>query len=571
MRAVLVVAVFVLGFAAAKASANPTDGAAPTVIQDSPLNNTSGVTVERQGIEGGAEGASWTAIVPPLVAIVLALLFRNVLVALLAGVWLGSFLLSDMSLILSFARLLDTHVIDALADHGHASIVVFSLLLGGMLGLMTQSGGAKGLASWVDTDATTRRRAQLTTWSLGLLIFFDDYANSLLLGSSMRPVTDRIRVSREKLAFLVDATAAPVASLALISSWIGVEVGYIADQFSHLGIEKDAYVTFIETIPFRFYPILMLLFVMWVAIRGRDFGPMLHAERRAEKRGLLLRVGARPASDFHAESVSADTPGRPMNALIPVLVVVLVAAIGIYVDGRAKVVAAGLEPSLRAIVGAASSSSAMLWATGAGCLAALALAVGSGALTFAQSIDAWTNGIRSMVYAILILVLAWSLGAVCRDLQTASFLMGAVGDWLAPAWIPAAVFIMAALVSFATGTSWGTMAILFPLVVPLAQQIAPGRETILLGTISSILAGSVWGDHCSPISDTTILSSMAASCDHMDHVRTQLPYALFIGLVSLLCAELPVAAGWYGPWMGLVVGAVVTIAIFELISRPVVG
>ncbi|MGD8607910.1 MAG: Na+/H+ antiporter NhaC family protein [Myxococcales bacterium] len=504
-------------------------------------------------------------------AIVLALLFRNVLVALLAGVWLGSFLLSDMSLILSFARLLDTHVIDALADHGHASIVVFSLLLGGMLGLMTQSGGAKGLASWVDTDATTRRRAQLTTWSLGLLIFFDDYANSLLLGSSMRPVTDRIRVSREKLAFLVDATAAPVASLALISSWIGVEVGYIADQFSHLGIEKDAYVTFIETIPFRFYPILMLLFVMWVAIRGRDFGPMLHAERRAEKRGLLLRVGARPASDFHAESVSADTPGRPMNALIPVLVVVLVAAIGIYVDGRAKVVAAGLEPSLRAIVGAASSSSAMLWATGAGCLAALALAVGSGALTFAQSIDAWTNGIRSMVYAILILVLAWSLGAVCRDLQTASFLMGAVGDWLAPAWIPAAVFIMAALVSFATGTSWGTMAILFPLVVPLAQQIAPGRETILLGTISSILAGSVWGDHCSPISDTTILSSMAASCDHMDHVRTQLPYALFIGLVSLLCAELPVAAGWYGPWMGLVVGAVVTIAIFELISRPVVG
>ncbi|MGD8824397.1 MAG: Na+/H+ antiporter NhaC family protein [Myxococcales bacterium] len=571
MRAVLVVAVFVLGFAAAKASANPTDGAAPTVIQDSPLNNTSGATVERQGIEGGAEGASWTAIVPPLVAIVLALLFRNVLVALLAGVWLGSFLLSDMSLILSFARLLDTHVIDALADHGHASIVVFSLLLGGMLGLMTQSGGAKGLASWVDTDATTRRRAQLTTWSLGLLIFFDDYANSLLLGSSMRPVTDRIRVSREKLAFLVDATAAPVASLALISSWIGVEVGYIADQFSHLGIEKDAYVTFIETIPFRFYPILMLLFVMWVAIRGRDFGPMLHAERRAEKRGLLLRVGARPASDFHAESVSADTPGRPMNALIPVLVVVLVAAIGIYVDGRAKVVAAGLEPSLRAIVGAASSSSAMLWATGAGCLAALALAVGSGALTFAQSIDAWTNGIRSMVYAILILVLAWSLGAVCRDLQTASFLMGAVGDWLAPAWIPAAVFIMAALVSFATGTSWGTMAILFPLVVPLAQQIAPGRETILLGTISSILAGSVWGDHCSPISDTTILSSMAASCDHMDHVRTQLPYALFIGLVSLLCAELPVAAGWYGPWMGLVVGAVVTIAIFELISRPVVG
>lgn len=563
------VAVLLLGSAAAEASANRSDGAAATVIQDLSLNITTTAGVESQGQPQQERCPAWMSVLPPLLAIVLALLFRNVLVALVLGVWLGSYLLSGMSFVGSFARLLDTHVVNALADRGHASIIVFSLLLGGMLGLMTQSGGAKGLASWVGTDATTRRRAQLTTWFLGLLIFFDDYANSLLLGSSMRPVTDRIRLSREKLAFLVDATAAPVASLALISSWIGVEVGYIADQFSHLGIERDAYVTFIETIPYRFYPILMLLLVLWIAIRGRDFGPMLWAERRAERRGLVSRLGARPASDFHEESVSEDTPGRPMNALIPILVVVLVAAIGIYLDGRTKVVAAGIEPSLRAIVGAASSSSAMLWATGAGCVAALGLAVASGALTFARSIDAWTGGIRSMVYAVLILVLAWSLGSVCRDLDTASFLIGAVGDWIAPAWIPGVVFIMAALVSFATGTSWGTMAILFPLVVPLAHQIAPGSETILLGTISSILAGSVWGDHCSPISDTTILSSMAASCDHMDHVRTQLPYAVFIGVVSLLCAELPVAAGWYGPWVGLVVGAAVTIAVFELVSRPV--
>jgi Na+/H+ antiporter NhaC len=469
----------------------------------------------------------------------------------------------------SFARLLDTHIVNALADRGHASIILFSLLLGGMLGLMTQSGGAKGIASWVGIDGTTRRRAQLTTWLLGLLIFFDDYANSLLLGASMRPVTDRVRLSREKLAFIVDSTAAPVASLALISSWIGVEVGYIGDQFAHLGIQRDAYVTFIETIPFRFYPILMLVLVPWIALRGRDFGPMLYAERRAEQRGLVSREGARPASEFHEGSVPEDAVGRPMNALVPVLIVVFVAAIGIYLDGRSKVIAEGLDPSLRAIVGAASSSSAILWATGAGCIAALALAVGTGSLTFAKSIDAWTGGVRSMVYAVIILILAWSLGAVCRDLDTASFLIGAVGDWMAPAWIPAVVFIMAALVSFATGTSWGTMAILFPLVVPLAHRIAPGQETILLGTVSSILAGSVWGDHCSPISDTTILSSMATSCDHMDHVRTQLPYAIFVGLVSLLCAELPVAAGWYGPWTGLLVGSAVMIAVFELVSRPV--
>jgi Na+/H+ antiporter NhaC len=561
--------VLVLGLTAANARAIPYDGAGATAIQPIPQIITSGAAIEVAGRNATGSLPSWVSVLPPLLAILLALLFRHVLLALVLGVWLGAFLVSGLSPPVSFARLLDTYIVDAIADRVHASILVFSLLLGGMLGVMTQSGGAKGLASLVGTDATNRRRGQLTTWLLGLLVFFDDYANSLLLGSAMRPVTDRLRISREKLAFLVDATAAPVASLALISSWIGVEVGYIGDQLTHLGIERDAYLTFIETIPFRFYPILMLLFVGWLAFRGRDFGPMLRAERRALEEGLVSRPGAQPVANFHEESVPEAVPQRPMNALIPILVLVLVAALGIYVDGRAKVLSAGTELSLRAIVAQASSSAAILWATGAGCLAALTLAVSSGALGFGKSIEAWISGTRSMLSAAMILVLAWSLSAVCRDLGTAEFLIGAVGDWIAPVWIPAMVFVMAALVSFATGTSWGTMAILFPLAVPLAHQTAPGNETILLGTVSSILAGSVWGDHCSPISDTTILSSMASSCDHMDHVRTQLPYALFIGAISLLCAEVPVAAGWYGPWVGLLVGAAVMITAFELLSGRV--
>ena len=556
-------------FGCATASAQSSDGGPTGTIQSIASNTTSAGSAEIDRSDRDYSLPAWTSVLPPLLAIVLALVFRHVLLALIAGVWLGAFLLTDLSPVSSFARLLDTLVVGAVADRGHASILIFTLLLGGMLGLITQSGGAKGLASWVRSDTRSRRRGQLTTWFLGLLIFFDDYANSLLVGSSMRPVTDRLRVSREKLAFLVDATAAPVSSLALISSWIAVEVGYIEDQFVHLGIERDAYVTFIETIPYRFYPLLMLLFVAWVALRGRDFGPMLRAERRAVEDGLLLRPGARPASDFHDEAVPEDIPGRPMNALIPVVVVVLVAGAGIYFDGQAKVLAAGLEPSLRTIVGEASSISALLWASGAGCLAGLAMSLWSGALTLSDSMDAWMSGVRGMLLAVLILVLAWALGGVCRDLHTAEFLIGAVGDWLTPMWIPATVFVLAALVSFATGTSWGTMAILFPLVVPLAHEIAPGSEGILLGTVSSILAGSVWGDHCSPISDTTILSSMATSCDHMDHVRTQLPYCLAVGLVSLLCAEIPVAAGWYGPWAGLMVGAIVMIVAFELVSRPV--
>jgi len=568
MARVLVVVFVCIGCATASAQSN--DGGPAGTIQSIPSNTTSAGSVEIDRSDRDYSLPAWTSVLPPLLAIVLALAFRHVLLALIAGVWLGAFLLTDLSPVSSFARLLDTLVVGAVADRGHASILVFTLLLGGMLGLITQSGGAKGLASWVRSDTGSRRRGQLTTWFLGLLIFFDDYANSLLVGSSMRPVTDRLRVSREKLAFLVDATAAPVSSLALISSWIAVEVGYIEDQFVHLGIERDAYVTFIETIPYRFYPLLMLLFVAWVAFRGRDFGPMLRAERRAVEDGLLLRPGARPASDFHDEAVPEDVPGRPMNALIPVVVVVLVAGAGIYFDGQAKVLAAGLEPSLRTIVGEASSISALLWASGAGCLAGLAMSLWSGALTLSGSIDAWMSGVRGMLLAVLILVLAWALGGVCRDLHTAEFLIGVVGDWLTPMWIPATVFVLAAVVSFATGTSWGTMAILFPLVVPLAHEIAPGSEGILLGTVSSILAGSVWGDHCSPISDTTILSSMATSCDHMDHVRTQLPYCLAVGLVSLLCAEIPVAAGWYGPWTGLAVGAIVMIVVFELVSRPVV-
>lgn len=570
MRFARVLVVVSLCMGGGTAKAQWVDAGVPETIQSIGPNQVAAERADPGENPRDHRTPRWTSILPPLIAIALALAFRHVVLALVLGVWLGSFLLTGPSLFSSFARLLDTHIADAMANRGHVSILIFSMLLGGMLGLITHNGGARGLASWVRGEGS-RRRGQLTTWFLGLVIFFDDYANALLVGSSMRPVTDRLRISREKLAFLVDATAAPVSSLALISSWIAVEVGYIEDQFVHLGIERDAYVTFVETIPYRFYPVLMLVFVAWVAARGRDFGPMLVAERRAVVEGRVLRPGARPASDFHDEAARQDVPGRPMNAIVPVFVVVLVAAVGIYLDGQSKAVSAGLEPSLRTIVGEASSSAALLWASGAGCVAGLVMSLGTRALTLTESMEAWMSGMRGMLLAAVILVLAWALGGVCRDLGTADFLIGAVGDWLTPMWIPATVFVLSGLVSFATGTSWGTMAILFPLVVPLAHEAAPGDAGILLGTVSSILAGSVWGDHCSPISDTTILSSMATSCDHMDHVRTQLPYALWVGGVGLLFAEVPVAAGWYGPWAGLAIGALVMVIGFEWLSRPATG
>lgn len=504
------------------------------------------------------------SLLPPVVAIVVALAFREVLVALFAGVWVGALLIADFDPLAATLRSIDHYAIRAAADEDHAMILVFSLLLGGMVGAMTRGGGAKGLAEWVTRRATSRRSALLSTWGLGILVFFDDYANSLLVGSSMRPVTDRLRISREKLAFLVDATAAPVASIAIVSSWIGVEVGYIADQLSGAGVEADGYLTFLETLSHRFYPWLMLLFGLLVAFSGKDFGPMRTAEARA-RGGKLLRDGARPASDFEEGLGDEGVPPRIMQALVPIVVVIGVALLGMITTGWAACAADEVEPTLRNIFGNANSMKALLWASAAGGVVGVAGAVP--VLGFRDSIHAWVKGLQAMLLACVILVLAWALGAVCKDLETANYVVQAVGPDVPVGLLPTLVFVVAAGVSFATGTSWGTMAILFPLVVPLAVELSgvTGSDPlgpVVLGAIAAILSGAVWGDHCSPISDTTVMSSMATSCDHTDHVRTQLPYALSVGLVSIVLGEIPVGMGWYPASVGLLLGALAIGALF---------
>ena len=509
----------------------------------------------------------WMSLLPPLLAILLALALRHVVLALALGVFAGAFVVHDYDPLAGLLRTVDHYAVGAAGDADHASILIFSLLLGGMIGLITKSGGGLGLAAWVTRKATDARRGQLAAWSLGVVIFFDDYANSLLVGSSMRPITDRLRISREKLAFLVDATAAPVASVALVSSWIGVEIGYIAEQFAERGIEADPYVAFLQTLPYRFYPWLMLAFGLMLVWTRRDFGAMRKAELRARTTGKLFADGATPASDF--DDLDIEAPPRARNALVPIVTVIAAATLGMIATGMAACEAEGIEPTVRAIFGNANSLNALLWASAAGGVAALAMALGTKALRLGDGLEAWLAGMKSMLLACVILVLAWSLGAICKELHTADVVVAAIGDGLRPALLPAVVFVVAALVSFATGTSWGTMAILFPLVVPLADELAPGDMNIVLGAVSSILAGSVWGDHCSPISDTTIMSSMASSCDHTDHVRTQLPYALTVGGVSLLVGELGVGFGLYPAWFGLLLGVVVLAAVVRFVGRVV--
>jgi len=396
----------------------------------------------------------------------------------------------------------------------------------------------------------------MVTWLLGILVFFDDYANTLLVGNTMRPVTDRLKISREKLAYIVDSTAAPISSIALISTWIGYEVSLIGDSLKAIGADPSrAYGIFIESLPYRFYPILALVFGLMIAGSLRDFGPMLKGERRARK-GKTIADRALPLSDFDGAALQPPEgkPRRWINALLPVLVVLGVTFAGLWYTGRGSFAGGDDLPGglqgIGAIFGAGDSFKALLWGSMAGCLAALLLSRAQGILNLAEGITAWLNGIKSMAAAVVILILAWAIAAICLDLNTSGYMVASLSDHLVPGILPAIVFILAALTSFATGTSWGTMGILIPLTVPTAYGVAQAAgldpasaHSILLGAVSSVLAGAIFGDHCSPISDTTILSSMSSGCDHVDHVRTQLPYAIVVGVVGVLVCDIPSGFG----------------------------
>jgi Na+/H+ antiporter NhaC len=529
----------------------------------------------------------WFSILPPLLAITLALTTREVVISLLAGVWLGAFFVVGLDPIAGTLRTIDAFVAPALADPDHAAIVIFSLMLGGMVGLMARSGGTQGIVDAVAPLATSRRRGQLAAYLAGLAIFFDDYANTLIVGNTLRPITDRLRISREKLSYVVDSTAAPVAAIVFVSTWAGYEISLIADGLSAaagqvsgadaaLAMRLEAvspFAVFLSSIPYLFYPILALCMVALIAVTGRDFGPMLNAERRASLGRGLHRPGAMLMVDTSAEMMEPKegAPRRWYNAALPVTSVVVVVLLGLYLDGRASL---GRDGSLTEIFGAANAFNALLWGSLAGVLVAFALAVGQRILKAQEAVEAWTGGLRAMVVAIVILVLAWSLGAATEAVGTAQYvthLLESAGFPLRL--LPVSVFACAAVIAFATGTSWATMAILIPLVIPLAVALGGGagfgeeahHYTVLLGTVSSVLAGSIFGDHCSPISDTTVLSSMASASDHVDHVRTQLPYALLVAVVGMSIGDIPTAYGV--PWIvSYIAGAIILFLVLRFLG-----
>ena len=518
----------------------------------------------------------WMSILPPLVAIVMALLIKEVISSLFVGILTGTFLMAyyggaspASALGGGLLRVVDTYVVGSLYDADHVMIIVFTLIIGGMVRIITANGGMQGVVNWLSRRARGPRSGQLMTFLMDLCIFFDDYSNTLVVGNTMRPIADKLKVSREKLAYIVDSTSAPVVAVAFVTTWIGAELSYIQDGIKAIGLEASAYSVFFHSLAYSFYPFLTLGFVLMIIFSGRDYGPMLKAERKA-----------RMVSSMETEMTnSVSKPAHILDALIPLCVLIFGTIIGLIFTGYDTSVwqaETGFFSKLSATIGAANSYKALLWASVLSLLTAIVVTLLRGSLTFARVMEEMVEGFKAMFNAVLILTMAWAIALVTKDMHTAEFVSQLLLKWsLSPAVVPVLTFLLAALIGFSTGTSWGTMAILYPLILPASwllcqeQGLSVGATMPLFyNVVASVLAGSVMGDHCSPISDTTIMSSLASSCNHLQHVRTQMPYALTVGGVALMIGVLPTALG-LPSWVSFLMGFAVLWLIVRFVGKKV--
>ncbi len=521
----------------------------------------------------------WMSVLPPLVAILLALLLREVFFALFTGILSGTFLMAFYqgngffpALGKGFLSVMDTYIMASLLDRGHMSIIVFSMVIGGMVHLISKNGGMQGVVNRLSGLARNARMGQFTTWLLGVVIFFDDYANTLVVGNTMRPMADRMGISRAKLAYLVDSTAAPVAAIAFVTTWIGAELSYIQAGIDAIGLQMSAYSVFFNSLAYSFYPFLTLAFLLMIVFSGREYGPMLASERAAR---LSWHNNIEPIT----EQMHYKKP-RAINAVLPVAVIIFGTLAGLLHTGWSAEEWARTDlntmEKLSDIFGRGDSYTALLWSSISSLFTALLLTLVQRIMNLRTAVEHIVDGFRIMLTAILILTLAWSVALVAEHLHTADFIAHTLMRIsFSPYLIPAFTFVMAALVAFSTGTSWGTMAILYPLILPASWMLTEAHPeidtahglTIFYSVVSAVLAGSILGDHVSPISDTTILSSISSGCNHIEHVRTQMPYALTVGMVSLLVGTIPAAYGFVSPWWLMLAAGVVLFLLIRLLGK----
>lgn len=534
----------------------------------------------------------WLSIVPPLVAIFLALLFREVVLSLFIGIFSGVWIISGMPLNLydllkSFYRTLDTYILQSMTEPSHLAVIIFSILIGGLVALISRNGGMAGIVDKLSPLAKGPKSTQFVAWLLGIAIFFDDYANSLIVGNTMRPLCDKHKISREKLAYVVDSTSAPVAAIAFITTWIGAELGYISDALPLLeGMEnpQGAYSIFLSSLSYAFYSFFTIAFMLLIIGTGRDFGAMYKAEIRARTTGAVFAADANEDSHASADLKELEpvegAPRRWINGFLPVAVVVFGTMLGLLDTGMTSCYNKLMEKSvvldsnswgliweniaqlesnpqevgvvrkLGILVGNADSYSALLWASLSAVTITIILTIVQRIQRLQPALETMVGGFKTMLPALLILIMAWALAATTKELYTAEFLTSALGDAVSPYWLPALIFVLAGAIAFSTGSSWSTMAILYPIAIPLTWTICQNAGLsqadtmpILYNVIATVLSASVFGDHCSPISDTTILSSLASSCRHIDHVNTQMPYAILVGIISIGVGYIATAFG----------------------------
>lgn len=497
------------------------------------------------------------SVVPPLLAIVLAIATRRAVLSLFLGIWSGGVIYTGgLGITQTF-----TWLIAAVADEFHVTILVFTLLLGSGVAMVWNLGGSYAMRDWALDKLHTQRRAGAAAWLLGLVMFFDDYANTAIVGSAMKDVSDELRISREKLSYIVDSTAAPVATLG-ISSWVAFQLGLIADAYETIGLEEhpSAFEVFLESIPYNMYSILAIVMVAIVVFTRRDYGEMLDAERRSWRTGKVNRDDARPMQDVEAElgEPSASNP-RLINFFGPVAVLIAVTL--------GSALWTGWEPGATLFDAVTNADYAIALVYGSFAMVASGFVLGKiyDIFDFGEATDTTIDGFGIMLTAVSILVLAWGIGEVVSALGTGEYVAAFAEQFLAPSVLPAVVLILAAFIAFSTGTSWGTMAILTPIAIPVAWELT-GDHTMIAAVVGAIFSGSIFGDHSSPISDTTVLSSTFTGADLIDHVRTQLYYAVTVGLVSVLLLLVWGVTG-ISPFVLLVLGVILLVALVYGLSE----
>lgn len=503
-------------------------------------------------------GGTFWALVPPFVAIVLALITKEAYSSLFVGVVLGAAMAAECS----FLGTVDTITVDALtsAVSDNAGIFLFLVFLGIVVALVNKSGASRSFGAWAQTHIKTKTGAMLATFLLGVLIFIDDYFNCLTVGSVMAPVTDSKKISRVKLAYIIDATAAPVCMIAPVSSWAAAVSGCVDSQ-NYSGIEL-----FIRAIPYNFYSILTLVFVITLAILGYDYGKMADFEIKAEKEGDLgiLDVALNDAHEEMklSENGPADPPkGKLFDLIIPIIILIVFCVWGLLKNGYDSL---GGEGS---IIDAFSETDAYVglpWGSILALVLIIIYLVCRKVITFDDAMSCIPKGFTAMVPAITILTLATSLKNMTNALDASSFVQNAMANAAGLQFaLPAIVFVVATVIAFATGTSWGT----FGILIPIVSAVFPEESPLFFVGISACLAGAVCGDHCSPISDTTIMSSAGAHCNHIDHVSTQLPYAMSVAAISFVAFLLAGIFNFFGmAWLSIPIGIVCTI-VFLIVMK----